>query len=50
MNGHGWRLDASTNTLTIDNLIVRGILQVFELQVNKISATKNNQLIFFEHN
>lgn len=39
MNGHGWRLDASTNTLTIDNLIVRGILQVFELQVNKISAT-----------
>lgn len=39
MNGHGWRLDTSTNTLTIDNLIVRGILQVFELQVNKISAT-----------
>ena len=42
MTGYGWRLDASTNTLTIDNLIVRGILNVFELIVNKISATNGS--------
>lgn len=42
MTGYGWRLDADTNTLTIDNLIVRGILQVFELVVNKISATNGS--------
>lgn len=40
--GYGWRLDASTNTLEIDNLIVRGILSVFELVVNKISATNGS--------
>lgn len=40
--GHGWRLDANTNTLTIDNLVVRGILSVFELVVNKISATNGS--------
>ena len=39
MNGSGWRLDAETNTLEIDNLIVRGILNVYELVVNKVSAT-----------
>lgn len=42
MTGYGWRLDASTNTLTIDNLIVRGVLNVFELVVNKISATNGS--------
>jgi hypothetical protein len=42
MTGYGWRLDAETNTLTIDNLIVRGILNVFELIVNKISATNGS--------
>lgn len=42
MTGYGWRMDADTNTLTIDNLIVRGILQVFELVVNKISATNGS--------
>jgi len=35
-------LDASTNTLTIDNLIVRKILSVYELVVNKISATNGS--------
>ena len=39
MNGSGWRLDAETNTLELDNLIVRGILNVYELVVNKVSAT-----------
>lgn len=38
-NGYGWKLDASTNTLTIDNLIVRKILSVYELVINKINAT-----------
>lgn len=42
MTGCGWRLDASTNTLTIDNLIVRGVLNVFESVVNKISATNGS--------
>lgn len=37
--GNGWRLSADTNTLEIDNLIVRGILNVYELVVNKITAT-----------
>ena len=35
-------LDADTNTLTIDNLIVRKILSVYELVVNKISATNGS--------
>lgn len=43
--GYGWRLDANTNTLEIDNLIVRGILQVYELVVNKISATNGSMWI-----
>jgi hypothetical protein len=38
-------LDANTNTLEIDNLIVRGILQVYELVVNKISATNGSMWI-----
>ena len=42
MSGYGWRLDANSNTLTIDNLIVRGVLNVFELIVNKISATNGS--------
>ena len=42
MNGSGWRLDAETNTLEIDNLIVRGILNVYELVVNKVSATNGS--------
>ena len=39
LTGYGWRLNADTNTLEIDNLIVRGVLNVFELIVNKVSAT-----------
>ncbi len=42
MTGSGWRLDANSNTLEIDNLIVRGVLNVFELVVNKISATNGS--------
>jgi hypothetical protein len=37
--GIGWRLNATSNTLTIDNLIVRKTMNVYELVVNKISAT-----------
>lgn len=40
--GYGWRLDADTNTLTIDNLIVRKLMHVYELVVNKISATNGS--------
>lgn len=40
--GYGWRMDADTNTLTIDNLIVRKLMQVYELVVNKISATNGS--------
>lgn len=41
-NGFGWRLDSKTNTLTIDNLIVRKVMKVFELVVNKIKATNGS--------
>ena len=40
--GSGWKLDAASNTLTIDNLIVRKVLSVYELVVNKISALTGN--------
>ena len=40
--GYGWRMDADTNTLTIDNLIVRKMMQVYEFVVNKISATNGS--------
>ena len=38
-SGFGWKLDTKTNTLTVDNLIVRRIMQVYELVVAKIRAT-----------
>ena len=41
-NGFGWRIDSKTNTLTIDNLIVRKVMKVFELVVNKIKATNGS--------
>lgn len=41
-NGYGWKLDATTNTLTIDNLIVRKVMHVYELVVNQISATNGS--------
>jgi hypothetical protein len=37
--GVGWRLNATSNTLTVDNLVVRKTMNVYELVVNKISAT-----------
>jgi hypothetical protein len=40
--GYGWRMDATTNTLTVDNLVVRKLMQVYELVVNKISATNGS--------
>lgn len=45
MTGYGWRLDANTNTLEIDNLIVRGVMHVFALVVNKVSATNGSMWI-----
>ena len=41
-NGYGWKLDATTNTLTIDNLVVRKILNIYELVVNQMSATNGS--------
>lgn len=40
--GYGWRLDADTNTLTIDYLIVRKAMKVYEMVINKISATNGS--------
>ena len=41
-SGYGWRMDADTNTLTVDNLVVRKLMQVYELVVNRISATNGS--------
>ena len=41
-NGYGWRFDATTNTLTVDYLVVRKAMNVFELIVNQISATNGS--------
>lgn len=40
--GYGWRLDSNTNTLTIDNLVVRKAMQVYEMVINQISATNGS--------
>jgi hypothetical protein len=32
--GYGWRFDADTNTLTVDYLVVRKAMNVYELVVN----------------
>lgn len=40
--GYGWRLDADTNTLTVDYLVVRKAMRVYELVINKISATNGS--------
>lgn len=40
--GYGWMLDASDNTLTVDHLVVRKTMNVYELVVNKISATNGS--------
>ena len=41
-SGSGWRIDAQTNTLTIDYLVVRKAMQVYEMVVNKITATNGS--------
>ena len=40
--GYGWRLDGNTNTLTIDYLVVRKAMKVYEMVINKISATNGS--------
>lgn len=40
--GYGWRIDAESNTLTIDYIVVRKAMYVYELVVNKISATNGS--------
>ena len=40
--GYGWRLDADTNTLTVDNLVVRKVMYVYEMVINQISATNGS--------
>lgn len=40
--GYGWRFDASTQMLTVDYLVVRKAMQVFELVVNQVKATNGS--------
>ena len=40
--GNGWRLDSTTNTLTIDYLVVRKAMRVYEMVINKITATNGS--------
>lgn len=40
--GYGWRLDAGTNTLTVDYLVVRKAMRVYKMVINKISATNGS--------
>ena len=40
--GYGWKLDADTNTLTVDYLVVRKAMRVYEMVINKISATNGS--------
>lgn len=40
--GYGWRLDSDTNTLTVDYLVVRKTMRVYEMVINKISATNGS--------
>lgn len=41
-SGYGWRLDADTNKLTVDYLVVRKAMRVYEMIINKISATNGS--------
>nr|DAN03429.1 MAG TPA: tail protein [Bacteriophage sp.] len=41
-SGYGWRLDSTTNTLTIDYLVVRKAMRVYEMVINKITATNGS--------
>lgn len=40
--GYGWRLDSTTNTLTVDYLVVRKAMRVYEMVINKITATNGS--------
>lgn len=40
--GTGWMLDGTTNTLTIDNIVVRKAMMVYEMVVNQIRATNGS--------
>jgi hypothetical protein len=40
--GSGWKLDAASNHLTVDNLTVRNQMNVYELVINKIRATNGS--------
>lgn len=40
--GYGWRLDSTTNTLTIDYLVVRKAMRIYEMVINKITATNGS--------
>lgn len=40
--GYGWRLDSTTNMLTIDYLVVRKAMRVYEMVINKITATNGS--------
>ena len=44
-SGYGWRLDNTTNTLTVDNIIVRKTMQVYELIINEINATNGSLMV-----
>lgn len=42
MGGQGWKLDAATNHLTVDELTVRGQMSIYELVINQIRATNGS--------
>jgi hypothetical protein len=48
--GAGWRLDqgvsyASQSTLEVDNVVVRGLMRVYELVINKIRVSRGSIII-----
>lgn len=48
--GSGWRLDqgvayASQSTLELDNVIVRGLMRVYELVINKIRVSRGSLIV-----
>ena len=47
--GSGWQLTQSTNTLTVDNLVVRRNMTIYQLEINKISAVGGSLLISPAH-
>ena len=40
--GSGWRLDGTKNMLTVDYLVVRKAMQVYEMVINQIQATNGS--------